>query len=172
MSIITTIVNQKSHIIYGVIILIVASVAYHFFKKDPEKIVTTLTKTVTQVQTVDKIVNKDRIVYVDKTITTRKKNGDVIVEVDHANSDTKTDTTVQSKTETQTMVSKTTVQTFMKNYSIEAMFPLDPLNPAALPNPLDTQISLGVRIFSLPAFAVIGTDGHFNKVLIGLRVEF
>ncbi len=171
MPILTTVINQKTHIIYGIVIVLIASVAYHFFKKDPEKIVTTLTKVETKIQQVEKIVTKDRIVYKDRTITTHKKNGDVIVEVDHEHSDTKVASNTQSKTQSQTVVQKTVVESFMKNYSIEAMFPIS-IKDIGYPNPMDTQVSVGMRVFSLPVFAVVGTTPKLNSVLVGLRLEF
>lgn len=162
---------QKVHIIYGVIILVIGSLAYHFFKKDPEKIVTTLTKTETKIQTVDRLVNKDRIVYVDRTITTHKSNGDVVVEVDKEHDDTKTSSDTKTKSQDTILVSKTTMESFMKNYSVETLFPMNPFNPS-FPNPLDTQLTVGMRIFSTPLWMVAGTTGRLNTALIGLRLEF
>lgn len=164
--------TQKTHIIYGGIILVVASIAYHFFKKDPEVITKVLTKVVTQVQTVEKVVTKDKIVYVTRTITTHKKDGDVIVEVDHEKDDTEVHKNVASTTKTQSTVTEKTVESFMKSYSIEAMFPVNPLNSTSLPDPLATQVQFGVRLFGTPVWAEIGTNGHLNTVLVGLRVEF
>ena len=59
----------------------------------------------------------------------------------------------------------------MKNYTVDALFPINPFNPA-LPNPLDTQVLLGVRIFDLPAYMVVGTTVRLNTALIGIRLEF
>lgn len=172
MTLATTILSQKTHIIYGIIIVLIASVAYHFFKKDPEIITKTLTKVQTKIQTVTKVVTKDKIVYVDRTITTHKVNGDTIVEVDHEHSDTATKADIDTKTKTQTTVISKTTESFMKNYSIEAMFPIYNDSFSFNTNPLDTQISFGVRVFSLPVFAVVGTNFHFNQALVGLRMEF
>lgn len=175
MSILTTLLNQKTHIIYAVIIVIIASVGYHFFKKDPVKIVTTVTKVETKVQTVQKIVNKDRIVYVNRTIKTidKKANGEIVttIETDKGHSDTKTNSNTSSRTQTDTTITAKTVETFMKNYTVDALFPINPFNPA-LPNPLDTQVLLGVRIFDLPAYMVVGTTVRLNTALIGIRLEF
>lgn len=169
--ILQTLNSQRTHIIYGAIILMIGSLAYHFFKKDPEKIVTTLTKTETKIQTVDRIVNKDRIVYIDRTITTHKANGDVVVEVDKEHADTKTNSDTKIKIQDTTLVSKTSVESFMKNYSVETLFPVNPINPR-LPNPLDIQGSFGMRLFSTPLWGMVGTTGHFNTALLGLRYEY
>lgn len=169
---VTTLLNQKTHIIYGVIIILIASVAYHFFKKDPEKIVTTLTKIVTQVKTVEQIVTKDKIVYVDRTITTHKKDGDIIVEVDHEHDAIVTHSDTKSTQKVIESVTKQTVTTFMKNYSLEVMFPIYNNSFALNTNPLDTQLSVGTRIFSSPLWLVVGTNFHFNQLLIGARTEF
>jgi len=153
MTIQTTLLEQKTHIIYGVIIVLIGSVAYHFFKKDPEII----TKTLTKIQT----VTQDKVVYVDRVIITKKKNGDVIREVDHQHSDTKTKdvaTTTQKE-----------VQSFMKNYSIEFMFP--PQIPT-LSGLYQSQVSVGMRIFSTPLWVVAGINGQFNAPMVGIRWEF
>ena len=169
------ILANKTHIIYGVLIILIGSIAYHFFKKDPEKITTTPTKVVTQLQTVEKVVTKDKVVYVDRVIVTtdHKKNGDVIVtkEVDHQHSDTQLAAKTDSQTHTQSTEQKQVVESFMKNYSVEGLFPVNPFNPL-LPNPLDTQVNFGMRVFDLPVFAVVGTNGHLNQLMVGLRVEF
>ena len=145
--------------------------AYHFFKKDPAKIITTLTKVETKIQQVEKVVTKDRIVYVDRVIVTKKANGDVITETDHINDKTTLHADTNSSTKTQSTVTKQTVETFMKNYSLEAMFPM-PIATIGLPNIMDTQLSFGMRIFSFPLFAVIGTTPRLNTLLVGVRVEF
>ena len=160
MTILTTIYNQKTHIIWGLVVVAIASVAYHFFKKDP----VTLTKT--QVQTVEKVVSKDRIVYVDRTTTTHKKNGDVIVTVEHVNDSTKLD----SKTNSQ--LSQKIVESFMKNYSISVMFPVLNNSLNVNSNPVDTRFMLGVRVFSSPIFLEAGSNVRLNELTLGLRLEF
>lgn len=176
MPIITTLINQKTHIIYGVIIVLIASLAYHFFKKDPEKIITTVTKTDVKIQTVEKIVTKDRIVYRDRHIVTvtTKANGDIITrtEDNKEHSITKTKDKARTTIKEKQTETKQVVETFMKNYSIEVMFPI--LNNSFAPNtnPLDTQVSFGTRIFSTPLWLVAGSTFHFNQFFIGVRYEF
>jgi hypothetical protein len=172
MSLVDTLQTNKTHIIYGIGLILLGSVAYHFFKKDPVKVVTVETKVVTQEKIVNKIVYVDRKIAVDKTITTHKANGDTVIEVNKSHIDivSKSDTKSTEKiAETNT---KSTEVTFMKNYTIDVLFPINPLQPTAVPNPLDTQLLIGMRIFSFPVFVVSGTDFHFNKVLIGARLEF
>jgi len=166
MTILTTIANQKLHIIYGIIIILVGSLAYHFFKKDPAIITKTLTKVITKVQTVEKVVTKDKVVYVTRTITTHKKDGDVVVEVDHEKDTSQVHADTKSKDITKSTVTQKTVETFLKNYSIEAFFPTNSFTPTG------GTYMMGMRVFTLPVFVEVGTTGHFNQALVGLRLEF
>ena len=163
---------QKTHIIYIIIILGVASVAYHFFNKPPEKVTQVVTKTVTKTQVITKVVTKDRLVYVDKTITTKKANGDVITETDHEHSDTKTDTDLKQTKALTSNSTSTTITSYQKPYSLGVLVPFNPLSPASVPNLLDSQVDFGVRILDSDWFAVVSTDPKFNKIMVGLRVEF
>ncbi len=164
MTILEKINNQKTHIIYGVALLLVSSVAYHFFKKEPGVITKTLTKVETKIQT----VTKDRIVYVDRTIVTKEKNGTVITEVDHEHSDT----TTHKDTKTVTAVTEKTVETFLKNYSIEALYPISYNSGLGVFDYSKVQLTVGTRIFSSPLWIVGGTTGQLNTVLVGLRYEW
>lgn len=164
--------TTKAHIVYGIIIVFIASIAYHFFKKEPEKIIQTVDRVVTQVKTVEKVVTKDRIVYVDKKIVTHKKNGDIIVETDKEHSSTDTKANIVSNTDTKTKEKDTTITSYQKNYSIEVLEKMNPTNLLYTPNPLDSQINFGVRLFSSPVSLVIGTTGRINSLYLGLRYEW
>ena len=51
-----------------------------------------------------------------------------------------------------------------------------PFNTGSLMNPsLDPRnimVMGGMRIGDLPLFLTIGTDGHFDKIIVGVRIEF
>jgi len=164
----TIIKNNYHHIIYGIIIIALAGGVYHFFKKEPEKIIQTVTKVVTQVKTVD----KDRIVYVDRTITTTKPDGEKIVEVDHEHSNTDTKADIKSITDTHSVSQSTTVTSFQKNYSIETLFQIDPLNPTKMPDPRNNLFEFGYRLFGSDLWGVVGTTGRLDKLYLGLRYDF
>lgn len=171
MTITDTLVKQKTHIIYGVVILVLCSVGYHFFSKTPSEIIKTKVETKIETKIVNKDVVRTKTVFVDKVKETKKANGDVIVETSHIRSsdDTKDKSTI--KDDLKSTVTTTEVIKFMKRYSIDVMYPMSISNIAAF-KPLDIQVMVGVRIFSLPVFATIGTDGHFDKIIVGARMEF
>jgi hypothetical protein len=160
----STLVEQKTHILYGVIIVVIASVAYHLISAKPKEII----KTQIETKVVNNDVVKTQTVFVDRVITTKKTNGDIITEVDHSHI---TDEFID-KTSSKDTISKTEVIKFLSSYSIDVMYPLtlkDITNPIL--NPLDTQLLLGVRVFDFPVFVTAGTNLHLNQVIVGLRIE-
>jgi len=158
------IVNQKTHIIYVIVLLVVAGVGYNLLSRKPKEII----KTETKIVEVAKDVVKVEKVFVDKIIVTKKRNGDVITETDKSRIEEQT----VDKSHSVATVTKTEVVKFMSRYSIDVMYPLgieNILNPSL--DPRNIQVMAGVRVFSLPVFVTAGTDGHFNKIILGVRVE-
>lgn len=158
------IVNQKTHIIYGILLVVLGSIAFHLFSSKPKEIIKTEIKT----KIVYRDVIKEKKVYVDKTTTIKKKNGDVVTIVDNSTSEN----IVYDKTKSEDTVSKSEVQRFMSSYTIDLMYPIINQSLSINKNPLDLQIIGGIRIFSLPVFLTAGSNLQFNQVLIGTRVEF
>lgn len=169
MSIVSILTNNKTHIIYGVLILVLVSICYNFFRQKPKEIIKTLTETKIEKQIVNRDVVKTQTVYVDRVIETKKANGDVITETQHVRKDSDTKDKTKIKDSQEMVISKTEVIKFLSSYTIDVMYPVtfDPVF-----NPLDLQIMGGVRVFSLPVFITFGTNGHLNQFLVGARIEF
>lgn len=163
---------QYHHIIYCLIIIGIASFAYHLFTRPPAEIIKTLTKVVTQIQTVEKVVTKDKIVYVDRTIVTKKADGDVVTETDHEHDITEVHKDVASQATTQAKTTSTETEKFLSRYSLEAFLPFPSLSNFGSPNPLDTQVVVGVRVFDTPIFLEAGSNARLNQAIVGLRIEF
>jgi len=156
--------NKVIHLIYLGVLLIVVGVGFTFFKSKPkEKIVT-----VTETKIVYRDVIKEKKVFVDRTIVTRKADGDVITETIRDRSNI----TAETKTQVSSVASTKTVEKFMSSYSIDALYsiPRDSITSPSF-NYKNVEINVGIRVFNLPVFALIGTEGTFNNLKLGLRVE-
>jgi len=160
----TWISNQKTHIIYIILIVICLGVGYNLLSRKPKEIIKTLVET----KVVIKEVEKEKKIFVDRVTTIKKINGDVITIKDNSRKEER----ILAKTSEAVTISKTEVIKFLSSYSVDVMFPINPLQITSAPNLLDTQVSVGIRLFDLPLFTVVGVDLHFNKVLIGARLEF
>lgn len=157
--------NNKSHIVYILLLIGVLGVGYNLFSRKPKEII----KTEFKEKIVYRDVIKEKKIYVDRTITITKANGDVIVKTDKSKSRTK----VADKKETSTTVSKVEVQKFLSRYTVDVMFPFNTgslMNPSL--DPRNIMVMGGMRIGDLPLFLTIGTDGHFDKIIVGVRIEF
>lgn len=168
-----TISTIKKDLIYGVIILILGGLVYYEYRKPPAIVTQTLTKVVNQVQTVEKVVTKDRIVYVDRKIVTHKKDGDVVVETDHEHSATDTSVAQDTQTHTTTTLHEQTVTGTLAHYSVEYMF--SPIKDATLdphPNLGNSVVGAGVRILDTPIWAVGQIQDSGKTYSVGLRYEW
>ena len=165
--------EQKTHIIYGVVIVLLASVAYHFLVRKPTEIIKTKVETRIETKVINRDVLKTRIVYIDKVIQTKKTNGDVVTETDHTLSEYNVTDKSKSTDTIKDTISQKEVIKFMNNYSVDVMYPITVQNIySSAFNPLNLQVMGGMRIFDFPLFVTAGSDGHFNKILVGLRLEF
>lgn len=160
----TWLLDQKLHLIYCSIVIICLVIGYNLLNRKPKEII----KTVTITKVVTKEVEKEKLVYTDRITTIKKANGDIVTISDKSHTDMK----ILAKTSEVDKISKTEVIKFLSKYSIDVLYPINPLQVSLVPNPLDIQVSVGIRVFDLPLFAIIGIDGHFNKVLMGARLEF
>jgi hypothetical protein len=157
--------NNKSHITYILLIVGVIVIGYNLLSRKPKEII----KTEFKEKIVYRDVVKEKNVYVDRTTTVTKANGDVIVTTDKTRSNERVD----DKQRISDITVNTEVQKFLSRYSVDAMFPFDVgsiLNPAL--DPRNIQVMGGIRMGDLPLFLTVGTDGHFNKAIVGLRIEF
>jgi len=161
---IPAITNNKTHIIYGVVIALILGAGYTLLSRKPKEVIKTeiITKEVAK----NVIVYKDRII--NRTIVTKKKDGTEITVTENI-----TDKgTIIDKSKEQTTVTKQEVDKFLSKYTIQALYPIsfsDITKPGF--NVLDTQIIGGVRVFDLPVLVNIGTNVRFSQVFIGLTIE-
>jgi len=188
MTILSWLNTNKAHIIYGVIIVGLASIGYHFFKKEPVTVTKTqvVTKVVTQVVTkvvtqvvVKKVLVHDNIIK-NRRIVTRKPDGTVTTEIDSSVNKsviadtnktvdkTKNITTSQTIDQTSTKV----VTSYAPNYLLSVFEPI-PTHDILHPNfdAKNTQIILGTRVLDTPLFFDVGTNFGANSVLLGFTLE-
>lgn len=165
--------TTKLHLIYCCIVAILALLIVHFFNKPPAVITKTLTKVETQIKTVEKVVTRDRIVYRDRRIVTRKKDGDVITEIIHEHSTMNTVAATDSVTQTQSKVQSTTTETSLSRYSLGISFkPIHNKSLETKPTLDNSSIELGIRVLSLPIFATAGIEDSGKSFSIGVRYEW
>lgn len=149
----TFLLDNKGKLIALVIVL---AITLYFFPSSKSK--TTITT-----ETKSNEVSK----WETKTVTTIKGTGKDRVETvsrDTVGTDNKT-----SDTKTQTIIVNA-----LSRYSVEMIMPLSivPGSTFLLPDYSQTQVLVGRRILDFPVFVELGTNGHFNQVLVGLRFEF
>ena len=168
-----TLLNNKTHIIYVTVIAALLLVSYFLLSRKPKEIIKTEVVTKIETKVVTKDVIKTQKVYVDRIKEIKKSNGDIITETTHSYSDNEIKDNSKSKNYTKDVVSKQEVIKFLSNYTLDVMYPMTVKNMySPVFNPLDLQALVGVRLFGTPFFITAGTDGHFNKILVGARVEF
>lgn len=147
--------NIKPHIVYLVIIGILVACIEHQHRE--------VVRVVTQTKTIDHTVVQNKIQYVDRTITTKKKDGDVIVMTEHTSSED----SLASQSQTKEDIFSKSIQSSAPNYMVSAYSPvtLAPLDP------LNLQIVGGIRLASTPIFLNVGTNPRFNNITIGVTLE-
>ncbi len=165
MTILNILYNQKTHIIYGLIILGIIAGAYSLFVTHP--------KTITKTEVVTKVVNKTQVVHdhitTTKYITLKKKDGSVLTEK-IVSKDT---SLINSSSTSNFSETKTETRTNQSKYSLSIIQPFE-YNQllTGTPNPANMEIIGGVRLFNSPILLQIGTTPLFNKVFTGVTVEF
>jgi CRISPR/Cas system endoribonuclease Cas6 (RAMP superfamily) len=165
--------TTKLHIVYGAIIVALTLGVVHYFNKPPEQLIKTLTKVVTQVQTVEKVVTKDRIVYVDRKIVTKKKNGDVITETEHEHSATATQAATDTQTQTKSVTQEEMMTQFYKKYSIDYSY--KPIYNGSLdlhPNLQNSVLGFGYRVGDSPISVITSISDGGKSISTGVRVDF
>lgn len=165
--------TTKLHLVYGVIIIGLILGIVHYFNKPPEQLIKTLTKVVTQVQTVEKIVTKDRIVYVDRKIVTKKKNGDIITETDHEHAATVTQAATDTQTQTKSQTTEEMQTAFMKKYSIDYSYkPLYNGTWDPHPNLQNSVFGFGYRLGDSSISAITSISDGGKSISTGIRYDF
>ncbi len=173
MTILTFLSAQKTHIIYGLVIVGLLGVSYRLFVRKPETIVQTKveTKVVTIVQT--KLVKVHDNIVTHKKIVTTKKDGTKIVETDSSVNKSVSDTSQKvSKSDTLSLTQQT-VTSYAPNYTLSVLYPI-PLTGVFSPTSYtaqNTEVILGKRLWGSPIFVNVGTNFGLNTVLAGVTLE-
>jgi LPS O-antigen subunit length determinant protein (WzzB/FepE family) len=164
MSLVTTLYNQKTHIIYIAILLGVIGVAYNLLSNKPKEIIKT--QVVTKVETKEVKVATNTVTH--RVTQTKKLDGEIVTETE----DIVDKGVTTSKDKENLSITKTEVQKFLSKYTLSAFYPLttkDILNPVF--NPANLQIVGGMRVFSLPILLNVGASVKLDTVLVGVTVE-
>lgn len=174
--------KKKETLVVGFVIVLCLSLAYSLFFKQPKTITKTevVTKTVVQVVTkeVIKEVQVKANIATTHTTETKRPDGTTITEttsvLDTSVTNTNSQTTLTNHTQETLVSAKSEKITNQSTYTLGVLYPL-PLTVNALKAPFtvsEVQLVGGVRVFNLPVFVNIGTNMHFNQVLVGLTIEF
>jgi exopolysaccharide biosynthesis protein len=107
------IVKQKTHIIYGIILLIILGVGYNLLSSKPKEIIKTLTVT----KEVVKNVVQTRTQFIDRKIEVKSKDGTDTITTEHIVNDSNT----VSKTKLDETISKKEVEKFLSKYSLTVL---------------------------------------------------
>lgn len=159
--------EQKTHIIYGVIMIGLAAVGYNLLSSKPKEVV----KTVVETKIVNRDVVKTQVKYVDRVIVKTEKDGTTTTTTEHV----VTDGSISDKSKSQQkFVSQTTIK-YLSRYSLEIQYPITvSFTGLNLPSfdPKNLRVIGGIRVFETPIFLTLGTDIGLNSALIGVRYEF
>lgn len=155
--------DQKTHIMYGIIILALAGFTYNLFIRKPAEII----KTITETKVVNKNVVKTQVKYVDRVITKTEKDGTITTTTEH----TVTDNTFTDKTKSADMFVSKTTTIYLSRYSLEVQYPIK-VTTIGVFNPKEVIFTGGYRLFNFPIFVTLGTNIGFDSLLIGVRYEF
>ena len=164
-----TILQNKTHIIY-IVLIEVLGVIFMFLSPTPKEKIVTQVVTKEVVKYVDKIVIQKGDIVTDRTITTEAKDGSKTVIVEHIADKTIVDAHTVAKTESKEVSEKTEITKYQSRFTLTALLPVTPSNLLS-PNPLDLKLVGGMRIFSLPILVNIGTNLKLNEYVVGLTLE-
>ncbi len=168
MSILQTILGQtkaqKTHIIYGTILLTVVLAGYRLFHREPVETI----KTVTQVQYVNRDVVRVQKQFIDRVIVKKEKNGTTITTTEHVHNDNST----VDKTKTLDKLTTTEINSYLAKYSFSSYYSV-PMSISGVPtfDPKNLTLIGGYRVLDTPLFLNLGTTGAFNQILIGVTLE-
>lgn len=172
MTILSFLQAQKTHIIYGAVILVLTGVAYRLFVRQPATI--TQTKVVTQVvikTVIQRVLVHDNVV-TNRVTETKKPDG-----TDTKVTETVVDRSVSqsskyNKNTQQSSVSTQTVTSFLAKYTLTVMYPItlgNILNPTFSAS--NTEIILGYRLGDTPILLNCGTTFGLNTLFLGITLE-
>ena len=166
------IIANKTHIIYGLVILGLGIVAYRLFVRQPQTIIQT--KTATQVVTEQKVVHDivHDVKFITKKIETKKPDGTIITETDTIKDSKDTSSNSQTNVTSNTQIAEHVKLSFAPNYTLGVYYQ-QPIKTILQPafDPANLQIVGGIRVFSLPVFLNVGTTFKLNSVIVGLTIE-
>lgn len=158
----------KAHwrgLLEGLAVILVILLAYHSFhvpsysvKKEESHQVVVDKKKQTKTKWKKKIV----------TTTTVKKDGTEVVQKTETDSGSKVAQVSNKGTDTVTK----TVEKSIAHYSVDLTQLFPHWNLTQTYDPVNTQLSAGVRVLDTPFWVTVGTDGDFNMISAGIRVEF
>jgi hypothetical protein len=167
MSIFSFIQAQKTHVIYGVLIVGLVAIGSFFLSRKPTEVVKTVTKT----NTVDRNIVQTKVQYVDRVIVKKDANGSITTTTEHIG----TDDTTTDKSRLKSTFASTEKTSYLTRYSLGIKYPVTltytgiNLTPTQIK---EIQIEGGIRLFSLPIFATITTNIGLNQYFLGVRYEF
>lgn len=164
--------SQKTHIIYGIVILVLILIGYELFSRKP----TTITQTKTVIQTVVKTVVQKVLVHsnvvTNRTIQTKKPDGTIVTETDKIVDKTTTKSDTRKNSIINTAISEKTVTSFLSKYTLSVFYPI-PTNQLIHPEFTagNTELILGKRLGQSPVLLQIGTTLNLKSLLFGITLE-
>lgn len=168
MSIISFIKDQKTHVIYGLLIVGLVAVGYNLLSSKPREI----TKTITQTKVVNRDVVRTQKQYVDRVIVKTEKNGETTTTTEHV----VTDGSSIDKSKSQSLFTKSTQISYLSRYSLDIQYPIPlamvPNIRSVVFNPTSLIVTGGYRLFNSPIFVTLGANIGFDTLLIGVRYEW
>ena len=172
----------KERLIGGSIIVALACGLVFTLNRKPTEVIKEVIREVvkTEVKVETKIEYVDRVV--DNNIVTHRvikeePDGTKITEEtisDTSQIDESSRTSDQSTVATTEIVKEDIKETtkYQKDNFATVVYDVPFSNPSVTLDPTNTQIFVGQRLFSLPLFLTVGTNGKFNQVSAGLTFEF
>jgi len=157
-------IDKFSILKYVGIFLIGAGISF-FFARQPAKIVKEVTE-----EKKSEVIKQDNV-QTEKTITTKKKDGTVIVEVDKTIDKSKTDTKTDDKSISITTITNRNNWTLGVNYQIETNSITNFTTSFSEPSLSNVNITVGRRIFDLPLFVTGGVNLGLQNINIGVMIE-
>lgn len=148
-------------------------VAYSILNQKPKEVVVTKTVTVETLKYVDRVVLVKNNVVSDKTTTVKAKDGTETVTTEHIiDMSTSQDKSKEEDSQKSEETDKK-LTSYASKYTIGVEKTVKPnlVDLTSMPKPEDLRLKLGVRIFSLPILAIIGSNLKFNEFTVGLTLE-
>ncbi len=157
--------EQKTHIVYIVVILVILALGYTLLVPKPAEVI----KTVSKAQIQNNNIVTTRKQQIDRTTVKKDKDGDITTVVEHI---VDSDVSIDKSKSKSTFESKTQI-IYKPRYTLGSYYtiPIDTFKIPTIFEPNNLTILGGVRLFNLPVFVNIGTNGNFNQAIIGFTLE-